>query len=155
MGTMSTLPNPARSTASSGISGTSGSSGSSASGATARQLWAFPVDVVAVILFAALGRSAHSRAPGLMGLVQTAWPFLTALLLGWLVWLVLRRGSALTFGTGVWMWLFTLVAGMVIWGVRDAKIPHYSFLIVAGVATLILLVGWRLVARLMLRRRVA
>lgn len=120
-----------------------------------RHLWAIIVDVVAVIIFAAIGRSAHSRAPGIDGLIQTAWPFVVALLVGWTLWLLLRRGSALSLGVGVWMWLVTMIGGMTIWGVRDAKIPHFTFIAVACLATLILLLGWRLIAGALLRRRTA
>lgn len=116
---------------------------------------ALVVDVVCVIVFSMVGRGAHGRESGLAGLASTAWPFLVGLAIAWILWLVARRGNPVTAGAGVWFWLFTLVGGMAIWVLREGRVPHWSFLIVAGIATAILLIGWRAIAAVIERRRAA
>lgn len=116
---------------------------------------AFVVDVICVIVFSLVGRGAHGRQPGLAGLLTTAWPFLVGLVVAWLIWLVARRGTPVSARAGVLFWLCTLVVGMAIWGLREGRVPHWSFVLVAGVATAILLIGWRAIAALVLRRRAA
>ena len=46
---------------------------------------ALGIDLVAVVVFAVLGRAAHNEALTPGGIAQTAWPFLAGLLIGWLV----------------------------------------------------------------------
>jgi len=70
---------------------------------------ALVLDVAVVLLFAGLGRSTHSLdAAGILG---TAWPFLTGLLLGWALWRVPRAPFAVWPG-GVALWLTTVAVGM-------------------------------------------
>ena len=53
----------------------------------------FAVDVVLVTTFAAIGRASHGEQT-FAGLWQTAWPFLAALVVGWLVTLAWRAPAA-------------------------------------------------------------
>jgi hypothetical protein len=70
---------------------------------------ALTVDVLLVLLFAGLGRSTHALSA--TGLLVTAWPFLTGLLLGWLVWRV-RRAPFAVRPMGVALWATTVAVGM-------------------------------------------
>ena len=67
------------------------------------------VDVVVVLVFAALGRRTHDGGGALPGVADTAWPFLVALLLGH----VLVRG-AVTLRAGIVVWAVTVAGGMVL-----------------------------------------
>ena len=117
-------------------------------------LLAFLIDAVLVVVFSAFGRGAHSEGLGMAQVWGTAWPFLVALLVGWLIVLLTRR-STMAVSTGVLLWVVTLAGGMTIRGLGDGRVPHWSFILVAGVVTAVFLIGWRAVAALLRRRRTA
>ncbi|EFV91735.1 putative transmembrane protein [Dietzia cinnamea P4] len=110
------------------------------------------LDAVLVVVFSTFGRGAHSEGLGVTQVWGTAWPFLVGLAVGWLILLAGRREPA-SIGSGVLLWLATLVVGMVIRGLGDGRVPHWSFMIVAGVVTGLFLVGWRAVRAMLVRRR--
>ncbi|MBN9210854.1 MAG: hypothetical protein BGO45_03905 [Microbacterium sp. 71-36] len=114
------------------------------------------VDVVLVVVFAAIGRATHDGdvlGPAGAGLATTAWPFLVGLLLGWAVSLGWRRPLA-PLRTGLPVWGVTLVAGMLLRAVSGQGVA-VAFVIVAGVTLLVFLVGWRAIAGLAARVRVS
>ncbi|MEV8221264.1 DUF3054 domain-containing protein [Dietzia maris] len=110
------------------------------------------LDAVLVVVFSTFGRGAHSEGLGVAQVWGTAWPFLIGLAVGWLVLLATRRAPAAV-GSGVLLWLATLVVGMVIRGLGDGRVPHWSFMVVAGVVTAVLLIGWRAIRAAVVRRR--
>ena len=77
-----------------------------------------------------------------LGLATTAWPFLVALALGWLVCLGWRRPLSIV-RTAVPVWVVTVAGGMLLRAVSDQG-TALPFVIVATVTLLVLLVGWRL-----------
>ncbi|GAA1393289.1 DUF3054 domain-containing protein [Luteococcus peritonei] len=109
---------------------------------------ALAIDLVLVVVFAALGRASHQENI-FAGLVHTAWPFLVACMVGWAI-LLLRRRPALTVASGVFLWLVTAWGGLALRMATgtSARVP---FWIVTTVVLGLFLVGWRLLAR----RRVA
>jgi FtsH-binding integral membrane protein len=113
-------------------------------------LLALAVDVVLVVVFAAIGRASHHE-PVLPGLFETAWPFLAGLALGWLICLGWRAPLAPA-RTGLPVWALTVAAGMVLRAVSGQGVV-LAFVIVASTVLLVFLVGWRAVARLVTRRR--
>lgn len=107
-----------------------------------RRAWAaLAADVVAVVAFVSVGRRNHDEAVDASGVVGTAAPFLLALALGWLLLQLWRRPTSTEWALG--LWAITLTLGMVlrkvVWGDGTAT----AFVIVAGVALFVLLVGWR------------
>lgn len=122
-------------------------------GATGQSLWwILVVDVIAVLVFSVLGRGAHNRTSGIAGVLETAWPFLLALAVAWIVRLVWKSGPApLTMATAGYLWAVTLVGGMVIRGLATGRVPHWSFMIVAAIALAVLFFGWRAIAGLINR----
>ena len=70
---------------------------------------ALAVDVAGVLLFAAVGRRTHEL--GVAGVLETAWPFLAGLLVGWIAWRVHRAPLSL-WPRGVALWLTTVTVGM-------------------------------------------
>jgi hypothetical protein len=103
------------------------------------------VDVVAVLLFCALGRRSHDEGLNVGGVATTAWPFLTGTVVGWLVSRGWRRPTALA-PTGVLVWLCTVVVGMVLRKATSAGVAA-SFAVVAASVTAVLLLGWRVVKK--------
>jgi hypothetical protein len=110
------------------------------------------VDVIGVLVFCAVGRRSHDEGLSIAGLATTAWPFLTGTVVGWLASRAWRRPTAVA-PTGLIVWLCTVVVGMVLRKASSAGVAA-SFVVVAASVTALLLLGWRAVAGLTLRRRV-
>jgi hypothetical protein len=108
------------------------------------------LDVVLVTAFAAIGRASHAEDL-VAGLWQTAWPFLAALVVGWVVTLAWRAPTA-PVRSGVGIWAVTLIGGMLLRAVSSQG-TALAFVIVAAIVLLAFLVGWRLIAAVMGRRR--
>jgi len=113
-------------------------------------VFALLIDAVLVVVFAAIGRASHGE-DAFGGLFVTAWPFLVGLALGWLVaqaW----RAPFDPWRTGLPVWAITVAGGMLLRGVTGQGV-QVAFIIVAASVLLVFLVGWRLIARLVSKRR--
>lgn len=108
------------------------------------------VDLVCVVAFASVGRGAHAEAVGLALVAGTAWPFLVGALAGWGLLRAWRTPLAL--GTAAGIMAITVVVGHAV-RVLAGGSTHWSFVLVSLVALSVLLLGWRVVARLILRRQ--
>ena len=111
---------------------------------------AFAADVVCLIAFVSVGRRNHAEGVTLAGIAETAWPFVTGTVIGWLLSRGWRRPTA-PVPTGVTIWACTGVVGMVLRVVSGEGIA-LSFILVATVITGVLLVGWRAVRTGLTRR---
>jgi peptidoglycan/LPS O-acetylase OafA/YrhL len=107
-------------------------------------------DIVCVLVFCALGRRSHAEGLTLAGIADTAWPFLSGTVLGWLISRGWRAPTAVA-PTGVVVWLATVIIGMVLRKASSQGVAT-SFIIVASVVTALLLLGWRAVAALTRKR---
>jgi len=109
-----------------------------------RYAWPITVaaDVLVVVVFAAIGRASHDESDGLAGIWHTAWPFLVGTALGLTV-AALTRSDPRSVRTGIRVWLWTLVIGMVLRHTIGGGTP-VAFVIVAALVLLALFVGWRL-----------
>ncbi len=104
--------------------------------------------MLAVLVFAAVGRSSHAEVVDAYGVLTTAAPFLLGLLVGWLVARVWRAPLRLPVGVAVWAGV--VAVGL---GVRAAfthRLP-LTFVLIAAVSLALFLLGWRAVARLIAR----
>ena len=99
------------------------------------------VDLVLVIVFAAIGRSAHGE--DVLGMLTTAWPFLVGTLIGWLVVRGTRRPAAVV-PTGLVVWLSTELIGMLLRALTGQG-TAWSFVLVSLVVLGVFLVGYRLI----------
>lgn len=121
---------------------------------TSRKTWIayFAIDVVLVLIFALTGRGSHQESLTMLGVLQTAAPFLLALAALTLLsrpWTTHSR----IWPTGVLVWLGTVALGLalrVLFG-ATAAVP---FIIVATIVLGVLLVGRRVVTTLVARRSV-
>ena len=98
-----------------------------------------------MLLFVAVGRRNHDESAGISGVVEVALPFLIALISGWLITRAWRSPKALS--TGVVIWLVTVVLGL---GLRNFLFDRGTatpFIIVATLVLGALLVGRRLIMR--------
>ncbi|MFD6056362.1 DUF3054 domain-containing protein [Agromyces sp. NPDC060279] len=115
-------------------------------------VWAAAVaDVLLVALFVVIGRRSHAEGLDLAGLWQTAWPFLAALVVGWLVSLAWRRPLAL-WPSGVVIWAVTLVGGMLL-RAASGQGTQLPFVLVAAGTLALFLLGWRAIVALVARLR--
>ena len=93
------------------------------------------MDFFAIFAFAVLARAAHNTEADpftLTNILDTLWPFL----IGGAI------GHAICSATG-----------LIIWAVRNGAVPHWSFIIVATVMSALLLLGVRLLAKILLKDR--
>lgn len=114
---------------------------------------AFLVDAVLVVLFVMIGRRSHAEDVDLAGVWQTGWPFLAALVVGWLVSFAWRSPLAL-WPTGVVVWAVTVAGGMAL-RAASGQGTELAFVLVATVTLAIFLLGWRAIEGLRIRRRAA
>lgn len=110
---------------------------------------AFVADLVAVVVFAAIGRASHAESDGLIGLAATAAPFAAGLVVAWATpWLRVRPAGLRAGGVAL---AGTVVIGLALRAVFLDRLP-LSFAIVATISLAVLLLGWRGVAMLVSRR---
>ena len=109
------------------------------------------IDLVLVVIFAVVGRSSHAEALDIVGIAQTAWPFLTACLLGWVV-ISLLDDTGYGPRAALVVWLVTVLAGM---GLRivAGDTAELAFVLVATALLFSAFFGWRLAVRLAGRAR--
>lgn len=112
------------------------------------------LDLVLVVVFAALGRASHAEAQPVIGALLTAWPFLVGTLVGWGVVHRLSRAWPLDVGRGVTVWITTLVVGMVLRRLTGAG-TAWPFVLVATATLAVLLLGWRALVQWWTRRYAA
>lgn len=104
-------------------------------------LAAVTIDTVCVVVFCAIGRRSHAEGLTIAGVAETAWPFLTGAVAGWLLCRGWRRPLSVV-PTGVVVWLCTVLVAMLLRRATSAGTAA-SFVIVAAAVTALLLLGWR------------
>ena len=112
--------------------------------------YAVAADAVLVLVFALSGRSSHSESLTAAGVFTTAWPFLSALAIGWLVcrsW----KAPLRIWPQGVCLWLITVAGGMAL-RIASGNTAELPFVIVATLVLALFLLGHRLLATLVARR---
>lgn len=116
-----------------------------------RALWL--IDLVCVLVFVAIGRSAHAHGSSFGGLASTAWPFVTGLAAGW-CWLGIRRSPGGTVSSGVVITASTVVVGMAL-RVVAGQGTAFAFVLVAFGFLGATMIGWRLLGIALGRARAA
>lgn len=111
----------------------------------------FVLDLVLVLVFVAIGRATHDEGVTAAGMVSTGWPFVVALLVGWLAAVAWRSPQGLR--TGAIVWIITVVGGLGLRVGLTEETAEVPFIIVATITLALLLLGWRLLAHLLLSRR--
>lgn len=108
-----------------------------------RRSWAIAVtaDAVAILVFAVIGRANHDESIGVRGVWHTAWPFLLGAALG-LAATAYARVSPTAVRSGVRVWVWTLVIGMVVRAATGGG-TAIAFIVVAAIVLAAFLVGWR------------
>jgi FtsH-binding integral membrane protein len=111
------------------------------------------LDIACVLIFVIIGRASHAKGESVGGIASTCWPFLCGLAVGWALSRAWRRPLALR-PVGLAVWLSTVTLGMIL-RVVAGQGTAVAFVIVALAFLGLFLLGWRLAARLLTRRRVS
>ena len=112
------------------------------------------MDFFAIFAFAVLARMAHNTEADpftLTNVLNTLWPFLVGGAIGHAICAAAKKHPLPIAPGGVIVWLATAITGLGIWALRNGEMPHWSFLIVATVMSGLLLLGTRLVAKMVLK----
>jgi hypothetical protein len=105
------------------------------------RIWpALAADVICILVFAIVGRSSHGETTDLLGVLGTAWPFLTGYVLG----LALARSwrHPVARPSALILWASTVAVGMALRVLTGAGV-QLSFVVVTAVVLGVLLLGWR------------
>jgi hypothetical protein len=108
-------------------------------------------DVVAVLVFAAIGRASHEEGLSLLGVLETAWPFLTGLLVGWAIVNAVQWPGEMVWPAGVAIWGSVLAVGLLLRGLTGAGLSM-PFPIIAGISLAVVLLIPRLISTFVSRR---
>jgi hypothetical protein len=108
-------------------------------------------DLLAVVVFVLLGRRSHDEGSAVAGTVAIAWPFVTGALVGEGV-VLLTRTRAESVAAGAVVTAGTVLIGMGLRRLAGGGTP-VSFVVVATTFLAVFILGWRLGARLLARRR--
>ena len=111
---------------------------------------ALAADLVAVLVFTAIGRASHAEGISLSGLAQTAWPFLVGCLAGSGVSALRRQPRSLA--SGLLVWFGTVLLGLLLRAATGGGVV-LSFVVVTAVVLAVFLLGWRAVLLLVGRNR--
>lgn len=113
--------------------------------------WYLIFDAVAVVLFVVIGRDTHDEANTLGAILETAGPFLIALGVGWLISRAWATPGALS--TGGYVATITLVLGVALRRWLFEAGTATAFVIVTAGFLAFTMLGWRVIALLLARRR--
>jgi hypothetical protein len=92
------------------------------------RLWV-AIDLLAVLVFVAIGRSVHDHGINAAGLASTEWPFAVGVSIGWLVVIAMGRvGTSLS--DGVIVAVMTVAVGMILRAVAGQGVA-FAFILVA------------------------
>ena len=98
-----------------------------------------------MLLFVTVGRRNHNESAGISGVVEVALPFLIALGCSWVVSRAWQKPDATK--NGVVIWLITVMLGLLFRNLIFDRGTATPFIIVATVVLGVLLVGRRLIMR--------
>ena len=107
-------------------------------------------DIVAIVVFVAIGRSNHKEGETVDAIFTVAAPFLIALAVGWIAARAWTRPMQVE--TAFVIWPITVALGMVLRNLVFDRGTALPFIIVATIVTGVFLVGWRMLAAVAERR---
>jgi hypothetical protein len=107
-------------------------------------------DIVAIVVFVAIGRRNHNEGETVDAVFTVAAPFLIALSVGWIAARAWTRPMHVE--TAFVIWPITVAVGMVLRNLVFDRGTALPFIIVATVVTGVFLVGWRMLVAVAERR---
>jgi hypothetical protein len=130
-----------------------------------RRLFTASADLLAVLVFAFIGRMNHDEGLSLHGLFSTTWPFALGAAIGWSLAYLYAHMRAdhgfdypfhpeRVFPDGMLVWIGAVAIGMILRQQFHQGVA-LSFIIVATIVLGVFLLGWRGVRVVLTRRREA
>ncbi len=121
-----------------------------------RHKWDVPwamitADLFVLLLFVAIGRSAHDHGVQLSGILSTLWPFAAGLVVGWLV-VISRSEMGGSLRGGIFVCFSTVSIGMIL-RVVTGQGTAVAFIFVSLGFIGALMLGWRISVAVLSRRR--
>ena len=110
------------------------------------RLLAPALDLIAVVVFALVGRRSHAHGITLGGVLETATPFLCGTAAGYLIALLTLDASPRSWQFGAVVVAATVVVGMLLRRLTSTGTAP-SFVVVATLFLAASMLGWRLLAR--------
>jgi hypothetical protein len=107
-------------------------------------------DIVAIVVFVAIGRNNHKEGETVDAIFTVAAPFLIALAVGWIAARAWTRPMQVE--TAFVIWPITVALGMLLRNLVFDRGTALPFIIVATIVTGVFLVGWRMLAAAAERR---
>ena len=101
------------------------------------------IDLVLTLIFTIIGRASHGEPLSLAGIVETAWPFLTAVIVGSLL---AQWAGGPWWRQGLIVWPVTVALGLIL-RVASGRTAAFGFIVVTTVVLALFLLGWRFVVR--------
>jgi hypothetical protein len=117
---------------------------------TRRAVVAALADIVAIVVFVAIGRRNHSEGEAVDAIFTVAAPFLIALAVGWVAARAWTRPMQVE--TAFVIWPITVAIGMILRNLVFDRGTALPFIIVATVVIGVFLVGWRMLVAVAERR---
>ncbi len=114
----------------------------------ARSPWAvaaLAVDVACILAFSAIGRRSHTEAVTVSGTLDTAWPYLVGVGIGWVA-LWASRWPPASLRGGLVVVVDTVLFGMLLRATVGHEETPWDFVLVGGAFIAVFLLGWRLLA---------
>lgn len=108
----------------------------------------FAIDLACVLVFTVVGMLSHGTPAGQF--LQTAWPFVLGLAIGWALPGV-RSLPLIIWPSGVIVWAVTTVVGLALRAITGGGVSGAFPFVTAGVLA-VLIVGWRVVPEIQERR---
>ncbi len=108
------------------------------------------LDFAVVLTFVTIGRAQHNDGETPSGILTTTWPFAVGLLLAWLFLVKTKRGGW-TYKAGVLAASVTTTVGMIL-RVIAGQGTAAAFIVVAFSFLLLGMLGWRLIAKVLVKR---
>ena len=108
------------------------------------------IDILAVLIFVIVGRDNHGEENTVLGILDTAAPFLIALAIAWLGLRLLKIRRRLTMA--LVGWAITVGGGLTLRNVAFGDGTALSFIVVTTITLGVLMVGLRLVVGRLLKK---
>lgn len=110
--------------------------------------WWFGIDLACVLVFSVVGLAMHGSPLG--EILDTAWPFIVGLAVAWMT--PVRSLPLIIWPSGVVVWALTVAVGLSLRAVTGGGVSG-AFPFVTATVLAVLLIGWRVVAEVIERRR--
>lgn len=110
------------------------------------------LDLVVIVVFAAIGRASHHESNPVLESLATAWPFVVGAAVGWVITWAVTKHAPLRVRSALPVWVCAVVVGMLLRHTAGRGVAP-SFVVVATIFLGLFLLGWRAIAGLVAKTK--